>query len=103
MFAQLAKLHTKNFNSISKNKNHYSRTTQRGRSTAQSQIGRTAVSKTSNGMRVATETMYGETATIGVFVNTGSSFESSGNNGVAHFLEHLAFKVSSVHLFKLEE
>jgi len=43
-------------------------------------------------MRVATEEGYGETATIGVFIDAGSAFENDQNNGVAHFLEHMAFK-----------
>lgn len=32
------------------------------------------------------------TATAGVFIKTGSRAEIDNNNGVAHFLEHLAFK-----------
>merc|ERR1719510_2318724 len=45
-------------------------------------------------MRVATETSPSNdlTATIGVFIDAGSRRENRDNNGVAHFLEHLAFK-----------
>jgi len=43
-------------------------------------------------MRVATEENYGETATIGVWIDAGSVYEDEKNNGVAHFLEHMAFK-----------
>jgi len=46
-----------------------------------------------NGLIVATEEHpHAETASIGVWVNTGSCFENDKNNGVAHFLEHMAFK-----------
>ena len=46
-------------------------------------------------MRVATEELGGETATIGVWIDAGSRYEDDRNNGTAHFLEHMAFKVSS--------
>lgn len=52
----------------------------------------TEVSTTSNGVRVASETIPGETATVGVWIDAGSRYENSKNNGTAHFLEHLAFK-----------
>lgn len=29
---------------------------------------------------------------MGVFIDAGSRYENDANNGVAHFLEHLAFK-----------
>jgi len=45
-----------------------------------------------NGIRVATERGFGETATVGVWVDTGSRYETAETNGVAHFLEHLFFK-----------
>lgn len=35
---------------------------------------------------------HGETATVGVFVDAGSRYETAANNGVAHFLEHMIFK-----------
>ena len=37
------------------------------------------------------QTAPGETATISVYVDGGSRYESSGNNGAAHFLSSLAF------------
>ena len=44
-------------------------------------------------MRVATETNpHAETATIGVWIDAGSRYETQANNGTAHFLEHMAFK-----------
>ena len=46
-----------------------------------------------NGMRVATETTpHAETATVGVWIDAGSRYETAANNGTAHFLEHMAFK-----------
>lgn len=43
-------------------------------------------------MRVASQTLPGETATVGVWIDTGSRYENANNNGVAHFLEHISFK-----------
>ncbi|MEE9301188.1 MAG: pitrilysin family protein [Alphaproteobacteria bacterium] len=46
-----------------------------------------------NGLRVVSETMpQVETASVGVWVDTGSRYESAGDNGVSHMLEHMAFK-----------
>ena len=50
------------------------------------------VSTLPNQLRVASESTGGETATVGVWIDTGSRYESDANNGVAHFLEHMAFK-----------
>mmetsp|Transcript_8890 Transcript_8890/g.16347 ORF Transcript_8890/g.16347 Transcript_8890/m.16347 type:complete len:463 (-) Transcript_8890:270-1658(-) len=50
------------------------------------------VSKLGNGMRVASEPCSGDTVTVGVWVDTGSRYETEENNGVAHFLEHMFFK-----------
>lgn len=50
-----------------------------------------------SGLRVATETIpYATTATVGVWIDAGSRFENAANNGTAHFLEHMAFKGTSV-------
>lgn len=47
----------------------------------------------SNGFRVVTEHMPGlKSAAIGVWVNAGGRHELAEQNGVAHFLEHMAFK-----------
>lgn len=46
----------------------------------------------SNGIRVATEDSGGSTCTIGVWIDAGSRYETPDTNGVAHFLEHMAFK-----------
>merc|ERR1719240_1178717 len=45
-----------------------------------------------NQLRVASESTGGETATLGMWIDTGSRYETDANNGVAHFLEHMAFK-----------
>lgn len=52
----------------------------------------TQVSTLPNGLRVASEAGSGETATVGVWIDTGSRYETDKNNGVAHFLEHMSFK-----------
>ncbi len=46
-----------------------------------------------NGFRVATDHMPGlKTATVAVHVGVGARFEPAKHNGIAHFLEHMAFK-----------
>jgi processing peptidase subunit beta len=45
-----------------------------------------------NGLRVASEDTSGDTATVGVWIDTGSRYETEDVNGVAHFLEHMFFK-----------
>merc|ERR1711981_241863 len=52
----------------------------------------TEVSTLDSGLRVASENSGGETATVGVWIDAGSSFETDADNGSAHFLEHMAFK-----------
>ncbi|XP_076752145.1 ubiquinol-cytochrome c reductase core protein 1 [Xylocopa sonorina] len=44
------------------------------------------------GMKVATEDSGAPTATVGLWIDAGSRFEDEGENGVAHFMEHMAFK-----------
>jgi processing peptidase subunit beta len=46
-----------------------------------------------NGLRVASEDSGAPTATVGIWIDAGSRIETEANNGVAHFLEHMAFKV----------
>ncbi len=47
----------------------------------------------SNGFRVVTENMPGlQSASIGVWVSAGGRNERPEQNGIAHFLEHMAFK-----------
>lgn len=38
------------------------------------------------------QTSHGATASVGVWIDAGSRYETAENNGVAHFLEHVAFK-----------
>ena len=52
----------------------------------------TEVTVLDNGMKVVTEDSGGPTATVGLWIDTGSRYETAANNGVAHFLEHMAFK-----------
>ena len=42
----------------------------------------------------STQGSHGETATVGIWIDAGSRYETEQNNGVAHFLEHLIFKVT---------
>lgn len=53
----------------------------------------TRVTQIDNGIRVATEDNGAQTATVGIWIDAGSRYENEENNGVAHFLEHMAFKV----------
>jgi len=55
----------------------------------------TDVTVLGNGMRVASEDSGAPTATVGLWIDTGSRYETAANNGVAHFLEHMAFKGTS--------
>eukprot|EP01156_Anaeramoeba_ignava_P002898 Anaeramoba_ignava/a219928_45.p1 GENE.a219928_45~~a219928_45.p1 ORF type:complete len:453 (-),score=136.22 a219928_45:155-1513(-) len=55
-------------------------------------IGDTEISRLRNGIRIATERRYGPTSTIGIWIKTGSRYETEETNGIAHFLEHLFFK-----------
>jgi len=46
-----------------------------------------------NGVRVVTEHMPGLlSASVGVWVSAGGRHERAEQNGIAHFLEHMAFK-----------
>jgi predicted Zn-dependent peptidase len=46
-----------------------------------------------NGLRVVTQSMdHLETVSLGLWVGAGSRFESDNEHGIAHLLEHMAFK-----------
>ncbi len=46
-----------------------------------------------NGFRIVTEHMPGlASASVGIWVNAGGRHEAEAQNGIAHFLEHMAFK-----------
>ncbi len=50
----------------------------------------------SNGFRVVTERMEGlASASIGIWIEAGARHETAPQNGIAHFLEHMAFKGTS--------
>jgi predicted Zn-dependent peptidase len=49
-----------------------------------------------NGLRVLSEQMPGvSSATVGIWVENGSRFETREQGGISHFLEHLLFKGTS--------
>jgi processing peptidase subunit beta len=57
----------------------------------------TQVTRLPNGLRVASETIpFAQTATVGVWIDAGSRYETDITNGTAHFLEHMAFKGTAV-------
>ena len=48
-----------------------------------------------NGLRIITaERPQNETVSLGIWVNTGSAYETEDINGVSHFVEHMVFKGS---------
>ncbi|VDN04226.1 unnamed protein product [Thelazia callipaeda] len=55
-------------------------------------IPETQVTTLRNGFRIASENSQLPTTTVGIWIDAGSRFENDSNNGVAHFLEHMAFK-----------
>ncbi len=51
------------------------------------------VTRLENGLQVATHEMpHLETVSLGVWVGTGARFERADEHGIAHLLEHMAFK-----------
>lgn len=51
------------------------------------------ITKLSNGLRIATDTMeHAKTIAIEVCVDIGSRYETEALSGISHFLEHMAFK-----------
>lgn len=56
-------------------------------------MSHTRISTLPNGLRVVTRDMPGlHSAAIGIWVNAGCRDERADQNGIAHFLEHMAFK-----------
>jgi predicted Zn-dependent peptidase len=50
----------------------------------------------SNGFQIATEYMPNfKTAALGIWIKVGGRHETKNQNGIAHFLEHMAFKGTS--------
>ena len=55
--------------------------------------GQVELTELANGFRIVTERMEGiASASIGVWVGVGARHETVEENGIAHFLEHMAFK-----------
>jgi len=53
----------------------------------------TRLTTLSNGFRIVTEHMPGlQSASAGIWVMAGGRHETAAQNGIAHFLEHMAFK-----------
>ncbi len=51
------------------------------------------IDKLKNGIRVVTEEIPSiESVSVGIWINAGSRNEKKVENGIAHFLEHMAFK-----------
>jgi len=49
-----------------------------------------------NGLKVVTiETPHLHTASVGLYVRTGSRYETAENNGLSHFVEHMLFRGSA--------
>ncbi|WP_374637205.1 M16 family metallopeptidase [Paracoccus sp. (in: a-proteobacteria)] len=56
-------------------------------------MNETRISTLSNGLRIITRDMPGlHSAAIGIWVSAGGRDERADQNGIAHFLEHMAFK-----------
>jgi len=61
----------------------------------------TKVTTLDNGMRIASEDSGAATATVGLWIDSGSRYETDETNGIAHFMEHMAFKVDQLVLLIL--
>lgn len=49
-----------------------------------------------NGLRVVTEYIpFVKSISIGIWIETGSKYETKDNNGISHFIEHMLFKGTS--------
>ncbi|MFA5199628.1 MAG: pitrilysin family protein [Candidatus Omnitrophota bacterium] len=52
-------------------------------------------SKLKNGLRVVSQSFRGvQSASLGIWINTGGRFETAQYKGISHYLEHLLFKGS---------
>ncbi|KAH6779048.1 Insulinase family protein [Perilla frutescens var. hirtella] len=54
--------------------------------------GKTKITTLPNGLRIASETSANPTASIGLYVDSGSIYETSATYGATHLLERMAFK-----------
>jgi hypothetical protein len=53
----------------------------------------TRITTLNNKIRVATETSPGYFASVGIYFDAGSRYETPETSGASHFLERLAYKV----------
>lgn len=60
----------------------------------------TQVTTLPNGLRVASEPRFGQFCTVGLVIDSGPRYEVAYPGGVSHFLEKLAFNVSSFCCFQ---
>ncbi|CAA0814303.1 Probable mitochondrial-processing peptidase subunit alpha-1 [Striga hermonthica] len=56
------------------------------------ELGKTKITTLPNGVRIASETSKIPTASIGLFIDSGSIYETPSSLGVTHLLERMAFK-----------
>jgi predicted Zn-dependent peptidase len=57
---------------------------------------RVVTGELANGLRIVTvETPHLHTASVGLYVRTGSRYETPANNGLSHFVEHMLFRGSA--------
>ncbi|XP_071721500.1 mitochondrial-processing peptidase subunit alpha-like [Rutidosis leptorrhynchoides] len=56
------------------------------------ETGKTKITTLSNGVRIASETSSNPAASIGLYVNSGSIYETPVSFGATHLLERMAFK-----------
>ncbi|KAJ8750912.1 hypothetical protein K2173_016093 [Erythroxylum novogranatense] len=54
--------------------------------------GKTKISKLSNGVKIASETSASPAASVGLYINCGSIYETPNSFGATHLLEKMAFK-----------
>ncbi|KAF4662274.1 mitochondrial processing peptidase beta subunit [Perkinsus olseni] len=55
-------------------------------------VAPTQVTRLANGMRVATQFSYTDSATVGLWIDAGARYETKESNGTAHFLERVLYK-----------
>ncbi len=58
-------------------------------------VPKTEMTTLSNGVKIASENTPGATATLGLFVNSGSMYETPACMGISHLLEYMAFKATA--------
>ncbi|KAK3235373.1 hypothetical protein CYMTET_54421 [Cymbomonas tetramitiformis] len=52
----------------------------------------TVITKLPNGVTIASEAIPGPTVSVGVFIDSGSKYETPNSQGMSHLLERMAFK-----------